>query len=635
MAQPPEAVRADRWLTPADEGAGETLAAFGSFGITTDEEYLARRAALPEGLQREADRIRYQTLVTDVPPDDPFSVARVAPLSALSIRLADLRLSTRCSKVLQRENVTTLGDLAACALDDVLHDWKNFGRTTARELTSRLRESIERTDGAVDADGASLLACLTEELTHLPVRNAGILSARIGVNGAWRTLEAIAQQHGITRQRVEQIVNRWLESTANRPWRRALLRRLDECLADREQPLYLDLLDSEDAWFAGWPEPLNLGNAIEIFTDNEVRVINVAGLHVVTRLSQQSWDRLPGQVLGYIKSLGPSLTESETRLAVEGFADGHEAKGLGELLYGVIRPRLQFSRQGDETTLSSIGGGLVHHVRAVLDSAESPLHYTEIAARCSARVNRHINPAAVGNFLAMAGAKYYGRGTWGQSRHFALSPEARKILVDEAEGIARSGQPGRQWHLDELLVQIAERSLVAPTVDKYTLNFALETSEVLVPKGRLVWALKSHANRERIDVREACEQLIKERGRPMSRAELVSALKQHRGLGQYLCITPRSGLLRVSPGTWGLLGRDFGLTEDQADSLLERLYDAVASAGQTLHETELRTFLQGEDMGRLSPYMLLSLAQRDPRVWLQRGRSLSLAAWRNSTAEET
>lgn len=615
------------WLVALASFSPNAAACLSGCEISSDEAYLAQRPTLPESVRVETDTFRYSFLKDEIQQGDPFLLARIAPLSNLNLPLGDLPLSTRCSRVLHREKIKSLSDLLPFTLDLALHDWKNFGRTSARELATRIRGVIDNQGRSSDADLASLFDCVSGEMEHVGARNAQILADRIGVGGGWRTLEAIARDHDLTRQRVDQIVGRWLRATENRPWRRELRRRLDAALAKRDQPLYLDLLDNEDSWFRGWPEPLNLGNAVEIFTDSQIRVLNVAGLHVLTRLHQQTWDRLPGQAIAYLKSLGPALSESETRLAVEGFAEAHAANGLGELLYLTIRDRLQFAEQGGEVTLSSIGGGLIHHVKAVLDAAERPLHYTDIAKHCQDRMGRDVSPTSVGNFLPAAGAKYFGRGQWGQARHYSLSDATRSELVREAECVAVSGQPERQWHADELLAEISRRRKFEG-IDKYALNYALERSGVLVSKGRLVWALKAHSDRERIDVGDACEQIVRTKGRPMTRAELVAALSKHRGLGKHLNITSRSQLIRVSPGTWGLLERDFRLTSEQTSRLLARLHSVLATARKPMAESDLLAFIAAAGADHLTPYMLRSLAQRDERFALHRRRGVGLAEWR-------
>lgn len=601
--------------------------------IGSDEQYLLKRTALAPEIRAQADQLRYEALRDVVPQNDPFLLAQITPSAKTDIRLEELPLSPRCSNVLQREGIVTVADLVQHSLDGTLRDWNNFGRTSAAELAARIRQQIEHPNGGSDTESSEivsepLLISLTNEMGELGERNAAIVASRLGVGQQPRTLEAIARQYGLTRQRIEQIVSRWLRATLKRPWRREVGQRIARLFVNRREPLYLDLLDSEDTWFAGWDEALNLGNAIEMLTDGRFTILSVSGLNVITQLAPLTWARLPGQVIRYLKTLGPALTESETHLAVEGFADAHGAGYLGELLYLSVRDRLQFATQSGATTLSSIGGGLIHHVKAVLDAAERPLHYTEIATRCAERVGKTTIAAAVHNFLPNAGAKYFGHGQWAQSRHFVLSEKRRQDLVREAEAVVQADGADRQCHVDELLAEIGERSPeLVQGLDKYTFNYALEASSILVPKGRLVWSTKAHGARRRIDVGAACEQLVQEKGSPMSRAELVAALKQYRGLGRHLNIGPKSRLLRISPGTWGFLERDFGLSEAEAANVRDRIYSHLVATGKPLREVDLRDFVSKIEAAQLTPYMLMTIAQVDPRFRLQGGRRLGLAAW--------
>lgn len=625
----------DHWLQRLGDNFPEIAASLQPLDIGSDEQYLLKRSALSLELQAQADQIRYEILRDLIPLNDPFLLANIVPSTQTDVRLDDLPLSPRCSNVLEREGVATVADLAQYSLDGTLRDWRNFGRKSAAELAGRIRQQIERRNvGAPDTESPAeivsepLLISLANELRELAERNARIIAARLGVGEPPCTLETIARRYGLTRQRIDQIVSRWLKSTRKRPWRREVGERIETLFVSRREPLYLDLLDSEDPWFAGWDEALNLGNAIELLTDDRFTTLSVSGLNVITQLSRLTWARLPGQAIRYLKTLGPALTESETRLAIEGFADAHGAGYLGELLYLSVRDRLQFATQSGETTLSSIGGGLIHHVKAVLDAAERPLHYTEIATRCAERTGRPTRAAAVHNFLPSAGAKYYGRGQWAQARHFELSEDRRRDLVREAEAIVQAGETDRQCHVDELLAEIHQRSpALVEGIDKYILNYALESSTALVPKGRLVWSTKADGARRRIDVGAACEQFVQEKGRPMSRAELIAEMKQHRGLGRHLNIGPKSRLLRISPGTWGFLERDFWLSEAEAANVRDRIYSQLIATGKSLREVDLRNFASGIEAAQLTPYMLMTIAQVDPRFRLQGGRRLGLAAW--------
>ena len=613
--------RIDR-LTATD--VGRTVA---RYSVATDDEYLAKRESLPPEIRKTLDRARYEAIRHALPANDPFLLASAVPLDFGSLPLDQLILSTRCRQVLEREGIATVRDLVGRRLGECLLHWKNFGRGAATELAAKLRNPIDRAlSSPHDEERSTVLSVLNEEMSWLSDRNREIVKARLGVDDRVHTLEELAGRYDVTRQRIEQIVNRWFRSIRTRPWFRELTEHLERLFQDRRQPLYLDLLENEDPWFGGFTEFADVGAAIKLLADDRFFVIEAAGLNVIARITQQTWDRLPSQAVAYLKTLGSALSESETKLATEGVAESNGAAELGDLLYAIIRDRLQFAEQQfGELRLSSIGRGLVHHLTAVMEDAEKPLHYTKIAARCSERLGREVNPASAANVLGQVGAKYYGRGQWALPRHFELSDDLRDELVREVETFVKAGQPDRQWHIDEL-VELLQPRLAATdrNINKYVLNFALESSSIVVSKGRFVWALKTHADRFRIDVQEAFETTLEQHGGPMSLAEIKAELNNRRGLGQYLNIVANSRRLKVAPGTWGLLERDFHLSHDRAEEIRALVFDLLRARGRPLADADVRNVLTVAERTTLTPYMLASLLQIDSRFHVRRGHKLAL-----------
>ena len=615
----------DAWLTETD--VGRTL---DNYSVATDDEYLAKRDSLPPEIRKILDRARYEATRHVLPADDPFLLASAVPLDLGSLPLDHLILSTRCRRVLAREGIATVRDLVGRRLGECLCHWKNFGRRSATELAARLRNTIDRAlSSPHDEEHSTLLSVLNEDMSWLSDRNREIVKARLGFDARVHTLEEIGDRYDLTRQRIEQILNRWFRSIRTRPWYRGLTERLERLFQDRREPLYLDLLEIEDPWFGGFTESAAVGAAIKMLAADRFFVIEAAGLNVIARITQQAWDRLPGQAVAYLKTLGPALSESETKLATAGVAESNGAAELGDLLYAIIWDRLQFAEQrSGELRLSSIGRGLVHHLTAVMEDAEKPLHYTEIAARGSERLGREVNPASAANVLGQVGAKYYGRGQWALPRHFQLSDDLRDELVRAVETIVKAGHPDRQWHVDEL-VEMLQPCFAATdrNINKYLLNFALESSSILVPKGRFVWVLKTHADRFRIDVHEAIETILEQHGGPMSLAEIKAELNKRRGLGQYLNIVANVPRLKVAPGTWGLLERDFHLSRDRAEEICRLILDLLRVRGHPLADADLRNVLTEAERATLTPYMLASLLQIDPRLHVRRRHAVGLTEW--------
>ena len=292
------------------------------------------------------DRARYEAIRHVLPANDPFLLASAVPLDFGSLPLDHLILSTRCRNVLEREGIATVRDLVGRRLDECFHDWKNFGRSSAAELAAKLRNAIDRALALPhDEERSILLSVLNEEMSELSGRNRKIVKARLGFDGRVHTLEEIGGRYDVTRQRIEQISNRWFQSHPDAALASGLTERLERLFQDRREPLYLDLLEVEDPWFGGFSESAAVGAAIEMVADGRFFVIQATGLNVLARITQQAWDRLPGHAVAYLKTLGPALSESETKLATEGVAESNGAAELDDLLYAIIQERLQFAEQ--------------------------------------------------------------------------------------------------------------------------------------------------------------------------------------------------------------------------------------------------------------------------------------------------
>jgi excisionase family DNA binding protein len=224
----------DAWL--AATGAGATLA---TYAVATDDAYLAKRESLPPEIRKTLDIARYEALRDILPGDDPFRLASAVPLEFAGLLLNQLVLSTRCRNVLERQGISTVGDLAGSRLEDCLRDWKNFGRSSAAELTSKVRNAVDRVLAPPSTDPSTLLLLLDEEMSGLSGRNRDIVKARLGFDGRIHTLEEIGGRYHVTRQRIEQISNRWFQSVHARRWLQDLLERVERLFQNRREPLYL------------------------------------------------------------------------------------------------------------------------------------------------------------------------------------------------------------------------------------------------------------------------------------------------------------------------------------------------------------------------------------------------------------
>jgi hypothetical protein len=329
------------------------------------------------------------------------------------------------------------------------------------------------------------------------------------------------------------------------------------------------------------------------------------------------------------------LKESEVAAILRDLAMGAGAPELGEVLSTVLQEQLHFTSPTDasEPLLSGVGWGVRHTVIALLNEAEQPLHYSELTRRCSARLEREVEERRVHSVLITDNAQYYGRGTYGTRKHFPFGQDLKDEVRTEVENIILTGPPGRQWHATELVDLLADRRPDLPEeVDKYIVNIILESSSQLESLGRFVWvsAVTAHGTSERIELRDLCSAILTDVGRPMRTESIREEIEKIRGTGEFFIIGANEEVARVRPGVWGLVERDFFATNEQRIEILDALNSILIARNTGLHESELTDALLRFGChvpGRLTDYMVMSLAQTDERFNLHRGGIMALAEW--------
>jgi DNA-directed RNA polymerase subunit alpha len=111
----------------------QELLSYKNFGETSLNEIKALLAQKGLRLGQSLDEGKPGML----PRRTPASVAGNAPPETLGKSVADLELSVRSRKALQRLNINTLGELAARTEDELL-GCKNFGQTSLNEIKQQL-----------------------------------------------------------------------------------------------------------------------------------------------------------------------------------------------------------------------------------------------------------------------------------------------------------------------------------------------------------------------------------------------------------------------------------------------------------------------------------------------------------------
>jgi len=478
---------------------------------------------------------------------------------------------------------------------------------------------------------ATLLDGMNEFIATLKETQRVVLQERI-LNR--KKLEFVGEMLGVTRERVRQIESKLLDSLPKCGWTQLLMPRLEHLLSDRREPLYLDLIEVEDPWFTGWSMRAGeLSNLIRVFP-SEFSILRSQGRLIVSRIPSDRFERVLRNTMGFlVQQVDQEWTRADVELFIEGAVRSEKAPELAGLAMNILQAELHFARsaEGAREVLCSVGSRVNDHIMAILRSADTPLHYLEITAAVSERTGKDFPTHNIHVRLPRTPALFFGRGRYGVDAHYPLSPEADLEVAALTEEIMR-GDPQRQWHASELVEALEDRSDDLPeALDRYVLNILLSRSPEFQSMGRMVWALKAESgmdSRGRIDLSDACVQVLVEAGCALHNREIKDRIGRLRGTSEYFFIQPTERLIRVAPNKWGLIERDLGLSALERARCLSELETQLQIREVSLHVSELCVVLRRVVMGHdVTGYMLMGLAQTDSRFRIHRGHLVALSSW--------
>jgi len=575
------------WIKTIGQEKPDLFESIQKYGIADDQSYLSLRDNLPPNVAAVLDYHRYQLLLPSISQWDPSQLVKIVPKSVQERHISEIGLPVRPLNILSRKGLSHVDELANFTLVQ-LSGLPSMGRTSILDICHALKdqasntivalaESQTETSGpkpTVDTSSSEKIESLSEaeaiskvplidhvdsSLELLDEIDRTILGGRLGIKGSVLTLQEIASEVDLTRERVRQRQNKQIKMIVAREyWDDLIGIRIGQLLIERNEPLQLELLDVEDKWFAGFDDNyLFLASIIQVFTANEIRVIEADGRNVVTRMIQKDWDSV-------IKNLRSGLKQkvkekrwirSDIDQYLESSLSEFSALELTPLLHTKFDKYLQYENTTDEARLVAYGRSAESAISAVLAQAESPLHFTEVARRAGDILGCAVDERTAHNALTKDGVWPYDRGTYGLIRHCRLSESKRRNICRIVENMIQKGAVNKQWHSHEIIDQLRENfAETSDNLNPYTLRMCIEDSEGILFLKRMVWARADSGMKEgdRIDTAESFIQILEEAGEPLSGRELKHRLSKIRGVSESMQIHGNDRLVAVAPNVWGL-----------------------------------------------------------------------------------
>lgn len=639
-------------------------------GIWDEDSYLLREGDLDMDLRYLSGLRRYEILEGKQP--DASSLVdhlRSAPPWLLGAPIALLNLSVRSNNVCAAHEIKTIGDFTKYGLKG-LYRLPNLGRKSVNEI-SREMAHLFTTGHPLKLITPKLEWLIPEQLAGIPVESkedsvesdsnngsspkhisnlslnitSGFIEAaetfeqserrvwagRLGLRCEPMTFQQIADQIGVSRERVRQIEIKLYRKIHRHPFWEELSRRVQEHLYGRTSPLFLAGLSAIDPWFEGADQ---LVHALREVSDHipslGFHILTWNDLSVISSISQAEWIKAIDKAQNILVAIAEqNLSEQDALSQALGVLTG-KGEDLREALQEEISKFCIWSSASHGSRiLTGFGRSSSDLVLAVLQASAMPLHIDKIENQIRTHtIYKEINASSIRRAASEVGL-LFGRGTYGLLKHCPLDPSQMLAVRAEIEDIVSGGLPSKQWHSSELYDELLNRGFsYEGKLTKYIINIALANSNCLVYLRRMIWGIRSKWNDNadaRLDVKQAIVSLLEEEGKPMSTEQIRSRLIEGRGLNTTFQIWASSPLVRLGPGLWGLEGRDLDMQHAQA--MAYRLLKELSVRQEGMHVSEVVTFLGVGSEDEVT--MLSSVANKDG-LRIDRGQYYYLQPWGNS-----
>ena len=590
------------WLTsffgenPSDEEA--LLEA----GITDEQTYQKFELNLERTIRHRLGLFRAHYLVGSA-CDDLCALARAAPpwLAEREFNTLD-KITVRSEKVFRKEGIKTVQDLAKWSQNALL-DLQNFGVKSLRDTIEALNAALIKgpiyfVNYETIPKSNRLLTEFRQSLLSFPKRERDILTQRLGFETEPKTLQELAHDYKLTRERVRQI-----EKTATKKlirisyWDDVLEQRIAQLIIGRYYPLPVAGVEAIDHWFEGISSHVGFfRKLVQTVCKDRIHIVEIDSIHYLSLIDQKFWEQMVSEAASLLSSgATQKWNESHARSIINGLLPDN-VKEFGQLLWDKVSKLCNFSSNPDGSrTLISYGRRAEQIVEAILIEATKPLHYKEIA-ECASRMGKNLDLKKA-HAAAVNVGFLFAPGTYGLKRHLPFSEEQMFRICMEAEKIVLSDASNKQWHTSEILSKLSERlDKSFDGLEKYVLNIALKKSELICALGRMIWtpARRGAEDQTRIDIRQAVISLVKAAGRPLDANEIKQQLASVRGVSEFFQISPIDPLIKVQPGVWGIKGRDVPLSREEHQAV------RTGQSGKRVRQSATKAIKSGIGANQLS-----------------------------------
>jgi transcriptional regulator with XRE-family HTH domain len=281
-----------------------SLAAFATkFNIWNDTSYIANESKLSDAIRISLARARF-TLLSGSPPT-PISILdniERCPPWVINRPFQDLAVNVRQANALRAYHLNRVGDLARLGTNGLLK-MPNLGLKSVRDLGEtiytllvsapveqhhqRLAEEVKQQKYPEEPE--EFASALRRWAEDQGTAAAKVISGRLGLHSERLTLQQIADELGVTRERVRQIETKAISKLHGNPLLESVALRIEALLKDRVTPLRLDSIQKENTWFGDEGSgQYHLRFVITNFLAGRLHVLDLDGVPTISAISDAS-----------------------------------------------------------------------------------------------------------------------------------------------------------------------------------------------------------------------------------------------------------------------------------------------------------------------------------------------------------
>jgi hypothetical protein len=223
-----------------------------------------------------------------------------------------------------------------------------------------------------------------------------------------------------------------------------------------------------------------------------------------------------------------------------------------------------------------------------------------------------------------------GHGLFGLPQHFPDIDAWRERLVPAAIRVMERGPRSRQWLAAELHAELCDEAALPGWLTPWHLGSLLHRSGKVRSLGHMRFALGSKG-RPRLILRDELVRILRARGGPMMRGELLADLRQRTGARPSTVdlLLRAAPFMRLDRRCYGLLDRDLPGPRKARAQAGDHVAALLEQRGRGLAAIPLQAALAGRSpvYARWTPEMCLSALRGDPRFRQSVSGAVGLSSW--------